>query len=77
MASSSMLNNAKFTKVGTPIPVLDVHNQTQWTKGLYNFQFSIKNSNVASVAANVHLADNLSSTVIFGMDWLRTNGGSH
>ena len=30
MANSSMLNKAKFTKVGTPIPVLDVHNQTQW-----------------------------------------------
>ena len=74
MANSSMLKNAKFTKVGTPIPVLDVHNQTQWTKGLYNFQFSIKNSNVSSASANVHLADNLSSTVIFGMDWLRPMG---
>ena len=43
MANSSMLRNANFTRVGTPIPVLDVHNQTQWNKGLYNFQFSIKN----------------------------------
>ena len=42
--------------------------------GLYNFQFSIKDSNVTSAAANVHLADNLSSTVIFGMDWLRPMG---
>ena len=37
MGDSSMLGKANFKKVGPPIPVLDVHNQTQWTKGLYNF----------------------------------------
>ena len=74
MGDSSMMGKGRFKRVGAPIPVLDVHNQAQWTKGLYNFEFTIKNSNVAAASANIHMADNLSSDIIFGMDWLRPMG---
>ena len=42
MGDSSMLGKASFKRIGPPIPVLDINNQTQWTKGLYNFQSIIQ-----------------------------------